>query len=97
MLKLLLTMCLTLLALCLARPSVPAAARLAKLHTAQQMGGQMGGHATHPQARAMNAHAPTPTYRTGPHTRLVMPRRYAAVTTSHPFMAGITKSMRTDN
>ena len=91
MLKLLLTMCLTLLALCLARPSVPAAARLAKLHTAQQI------HATHPQARAMNAHAPTPTYRTGPHTRLVMPRRYAAVTTSHPFMAGITKSMRTDN
>ena len=91
MLKLLLTMCLTLLALCLARPSVPAAARLAKLHTAQQI------HATHPQARAMNARAPTPTYRTGPHTRLVMPRRYAAVTTSHPFMAGITKSMRTDN
>ena len=90
MLKLLLTMCLRLLALCLARPSVPASARLTKLHTAQQI------HAAHPQARAMNAHAPVPTHCTGPHTRLVMPRRYAAVTTSHPFMEGIAKSMRTD-
>lgn len=87
MLKLLLTLVFTLLAICLARPSIPASVRLTKLHTAQQI------HASHQQARTANAHASVPTYRTGPHTRLVIPRRYAAVTTSHPFMAGIAKSM----